>query len=382
MLDWEAPANEVLINPRMPDADRAELLSTLKVYDGFTRHVWMLTSGTSGRLKCAALSKEAILASAEAVNRHLQSTSSDVWFNPLPSFHVGGLGIWARGYLCGAKVIDGWKGSKCWNALQFVDRMAASKATLTSLVPTQVFDLLAHRLSAPPSLRAVIVGGGALSEKLYFESIRLGWKLLPSYGLTECASQVATAVLESWETAAFPLLYPLDHVLLALDDQGRLKIKSPSLLTAIAEKDVVGSLWKVSDPKCDGWLITDDQAEVDNGAIKAISRKGGFVKIGGESVDLGRLEKILEEVKLENRVTRDMAIFAFPDERLGHVVHLAMEIVESSYNVQFILDAYHKKVLPFERIRHVHFIDQIPRSSLNKLLTNELITLLAPALLH
>ena len=42
-----------------------------------------------------------------------------------------------------------------------------------------------------------MTGGGALDPSLYKQARDLGWPLLPSYGLTECGSQVATASLSS-----------------------------------------------------------------------------------------------------------------------------------------------------------------------------------------
>ena len=90
-------------------------------------------------------------------------------------------------------------------------------------------------------------------------------------------------------------------------------------------------------------------------------RAGDFVKIGGESVDLKRLDRILSELAGD-----DAAIFAVPDERLGQVIHLAT-VVEPSF-----VDAFNDRVHPFERIRKVHRVESIPRSPLGKLLRAQL----------
>src|SRR5688572_32857682 len=90
-------------------------------------HVWLATSGTSGALKLTALSKKALLASAASVNRYLQSDSRDVWCCVLPTFHVGGLGIYARALLSGARVV-----SETWDPARFA---ANREITLASLVP-------------------------------------------------------------------------------------------------------------------------------------------------------------------------------------------------------------------------------------------------------
>src|SRR5688500_17581025 len=90
LIDWTSEESHVLLNPRMPPEEAARLLTL--VID-LRAHVWLATSGTTGTLKLAALSKDALLASAAAVNHHLASDARDVWCCVLPAFHVGGLGI-------------------------------------------------------------------------------------------------------------------------------------------------------------------------------------------------------------------------------------------------------------------------------------------------
>src|SRR5712691_8408649 len=172
----------------MPEADRLALERLGGEAPSLRGHVWMATSGTTGALRLVALSKRAILASAEAVNRHLDATDRDVWLCVLPTFHVGGLGIHARAGLTGSRVI-----ASAWDARQFIRTIAAENVTLASVVPAQVRDLVALGEPAPPSMRAIVVGGGALTLDLYSAAHALGWPVLPSYGMTEACSQIATA---------------------------------------------------------------------------------------------------------------------------------------------------------------------------------------------
>ena len=353
----------------MPQGSKEELHAALSRLGNLTGHLCFATSGTSGKLKWVALSKKAVLKSASAVNAHLRSDETDVWLNPLPDFHVGGVGIAARGHLSGANVIDCHFPESKWSPLHFHKQLKQSDATLTSMVPTQAFDLVSLGLEAPKSLRAIIVGGGAMSEQLYFAAVSLGWKLLPSYGLTECASGVATAEYESWNLSQYPLLKPLDHVELALDQKGFLKIKSDSLLTAYIEKGDEG--YFLRDPKECGWLTTEDKVLFEGKEIRSVSRGEHFVKIGGESVDLLRLEKILEEEKLALQFKDDIALIALEDERLGYRIHLAVASpVDES--VKRLVERYHLRVHPFERISFIHSVNKIPRSPLNKVLKAEL----------
>ncbi len=329
-IDWLSDESHVLLNPRMPAEERARLQSFVTPLPG---HLWLATSGTTGSLKLTALSKRAMLASAAAVNRHLQSDANDVWLCVLPTFHVGGLGIYARAFLSGARVVtSGWEG-----------------VTLASLVPAQVSDVVRAQTRAPDSLRAVVIGGGALSSSLYDDARALGWPLLPSYGMTECCSQVATATVDA------PELVLLDHIEARIEDDGRLSLRSDALFTGYASED------GFADPKNDGWFTTEDVASVDGRVLQVHGRRGDFVKIGGESVDLSRLDRILAELGA------DAAALAIPDERLGHVIAVAIASADES-----VIDAFNARVFPFERARRVIRVPEIPRTPLGKIMRNRI----------
>lgn len=336
MIDWQSDESHVLLNPRMPERERATLESYVTP---LRRHIWLATSGTTGALKMTALSKDAMLASAAAVNRRLESTANDVWCCVLPTFHVGGLGIHARAHLSGARVV-----SMRWSASEFAGR---SDLTLASLVPAQVSDLVTGGWRAQTSLRAIVVGGGALSPSLYEKAWKLGWPVLPSYGMTETCSQVATAERGSAE------LVMLDHAEAAVDEDGRLRFKGASLLTGY------GTSEGFVDPRQDGWFVTNDIGEVSGRELRVLGRSGEFVKIGGESVVLARLDRIVESV-----AGLKAAVVAVPDARLGHVIYLA---VEADSDGDAVSRAYDAQVLPFERARRVVVVDALPRTELGKL---------------
>lgn len=345
MIDWTSDASHLLLNPRMPADERRRLESLAIDLPG---HVWLGTSGTTGTLKLTALSKAALLASAAAVNRHLASDAGDVWYCVLPAFHVGGLGIHARAFLSGARVIV-----DVWDPRRLSE---AREATLTALVPAQVSDLVAGGLRPPPRLRAVVVGGGPLRDELYAAGRALGWPLLPSYGMTETCSQVATARPES------PELVLLDHVEARADAAGRLEFRGPSLLTGYASE--AGFV----DPKLAGWFRTEDLGAVEGRSLRVQGRSGDFVKIGGESVDLTRLDAIVSSV-----TGGHAALLAVPDSRLGHVIHL---VVDDTVEPDEVRGKLEHLLHPFERPRQVHRVAEIPRTALGKLMRRRLLDLL------
>jgi O-succinylbenzoic acid--CoA ligase len=299
-----------------------------------------------------ALSKNALLASASAVNAHLQATSTDRWCCPLPSFHVGGLGIHARALLSGSAV----ESLETWSPETF----SKTSATLSSLVPAQLHDLVRLRLSPPKGLRAIVLGGAALTPSLYADARVLGWNVLPSYGMTECCSQIATAPLDSLNADQYPDLHLLGHLQARATGDGRLEFAGASLLTGYATTE------GFVDPKRNGWFTSEDFGEVAvmNGRaiIRPRGRSSDFVKIGGELVSLARLDDILRSISM------DAAVIAAPDARLGAVIHLVVADATSAASVQA---RFNELVLPFERARAVH-IAAILRSPLGKLLREDL----------
>ena len=255
-LDWQSSESHLLLNPATP-AGELKLIKQQN-WDIFPGHLWIRSSGTmsSDHIKMIALSKESFLNSARSVNLHLHSDSKDVWLNVLPIFHVGGLGVYARAHLTGANLISMTEHS--WCPKKFVQKINRYKVTLTSLVPTQVFDLIQSGLSSPRSLRGVIVGGGALSAEIYRKARKLNWPVLPSYGMTETASQIATASLTDLnDREKLPLIPVLSHAKVRISSTGAIEVQTSSLCTAVAEINSIGECTIKKIPVSE-WFTTGD----------------------------------------------------------------------------------------------------------------------------
>ena len=364
MVDWESDESHLLLNPRghgdWSDADLPDL----------SGHIWLETSGSSGRPKLVGLSKAAMLSSAESVNAHIQSTAKDIWLKALPSFHVGGLSIEARSFLSGAAVID--QSDQAWSAAGLISKIQSSHATLVSLVPTQVFDLIAMKASCPPSVRVVFVGGGALPVAHYGEAVALGWPLLPTYGMTEASSQVATARLSDIGKKQPPPIQALAHINLK-EVEGRLAISSSSLFSGYVEKSDSGA--RFVDPKTKGWFLTSDLVQVDGRTIIPLGRADRQVKILGELVHLDEIQRRLQVVLAARGLADEACVLAIPDARKGF--ELIMVLTKEAYCLrQNLIDDL--QLRPFEVIRLAYLVDEIPRSPLGKIQTSALLEHIRP----
>jgi O-succinylbenzoic acid--CoA ligase len=384
-IDWTSSDNLLLLNPRLPRA-QADLLR--QIWDDFSTdfsgQIGLATSGSSSKAddvfgKLVVLSKQAVLVSARSVNAHLQSTAQDIWLKKLPDFHVGGLGIHARSFLSGARVVDmdasAAEDSEKWDAQAFYQKLVDEKVSLTALVPAQLFDLLQAGFLAPRDLRAVIIGGAAFSQDLFQRASKAGWVALPSYGMTETCSQIATASIAQARVQMhslqpeLPEMQILSHSQIRADADGVLQIQSGSLLTGYIRWQDGRAVFQ--DPKVDGWFTSEDRGEVHDGTLRVWGRGQDFLKIGGESVLLPKLEAIFERLRTtefgQAANDRDGAILAVPDSRLGSVIHLLTASTDVA-QADELVRRFNQEVLPFERIRQTHFVAQIPRSALGKLL--------------
>jgi O-succinylbenzoic acid--CoA ligase len=360
-VDFRGAQSELLLNPRLPAAERARLQSLFERSQPLAGHVYVASSGTTGAPKLVVLPKSGLLASAESVTEHLASGTRDRWLLAIPSFHVGGLGLWARSFVSSAPVEE----LDTWSAPAF-ERLARERAcTLSALVPTQVHDLVAAGLCAPAGLRAIVVGGARLPQALYERARALGWPLLPSFGMTESASQVATASLESLldHGTVFPGLKLLRHVEARVSADGYLEFRGPSMLAGYLSEQAGAPLFH--DPKgSDGFFRTEDRGSLRKAPFKTFVEVEGrgqdFAKINGELVSLPRLEEIWARV---SRAEVPFAIVAVPDERQGERLIFCTEREPDPESLR----AFESEVAPFERFSECRVLAPLPRTSSGKI---------------
>jgi O-succinylbenzoic acid--CoA ligase len=365
----------IFYNPQMIDFPKQAFISWLSHNNNFSKHFFFLSSGSSGKLKIFGLSSRALLTSSYYVNQHVEVNYKDVWNICIPTYHLGGFSIFVRSYLAGNRY-EIFLDSK-WDAIKWVKFIEDKKCTLSSLVPTQIYDLVTNNLRCPASLRAVFVGGSALSANIYLNARELGWRLLPSYGCSECSSQIATALYSSLDSKVqkkIPDLQLLPHWCIEpfKDSSFQWKIQGPSLFDVQLEWDANNNSWiDFQRDRLESYLLPD-QLEVtqanSQSYIKFMDRKMNLIKIGSELTSLQRLQDILEEVLCEsNLCLNSFCIINVPNDRLESTIGLVSEKGQNESDIQNIQSKFNKKVLGFEKIQRKFMIDRIPRTNLSKI---------------
>jgi O-succinylbenzoic acid--CoA ligase len=240
----------------------------------------LFTSGSTGGPKGARLTEANWEAACRASIEHLGHGRDDVWLLAMPLHHVGGLSIILRSAYSGGTVrmLPGFDPSAFSTELR-------DGATMASVVPT----MLARVLDVDPGpyrgLRAVLVGGGPITDELLIRAVDAGLPVLPTYGMTETCGQVATL------RPGLPVenkAYPLPGIELRLDAEGRIAIRGP-----VVSPGYVGE----PDRAPGDWFVTGDVGQLDeDGALRVTGRADSLIITGGENVDPEAVEAVLSRI--------------------------------------------------------------------------------------
>ncbi|MEC9056524.1 MAG: AMP-binding protein [Verrucomicrobiota bacterium] len=349
---WESDDCRVLAPPGL----EAEGEHLGRLLDG-EEAVIFATSGSSGAPKWVLFRREALLASARAVNLHLQIGSRDSFLVALPLYHVGGFGMGARAFVAGC-ALHHYQGP--WDAARFRDELEETGCTLTSLVPTQVHDLVSLGLQAPASLRVAVVGGGRLNEQEGQVARDLGWPLLQSYGMTETGSQVATDTLENIEREfrSEPLLVLPDWEY-RLGEDGCLHLRGGALCESYLRREE-DEVIRVGVKDVEGWFRSRDLVEIKGKELVMCGRADRKVKIMGELVDVQALEDEVGALLDAGQV----CLLPVPDERRGWRL---LPVVEGlADEVGSAIERVNRSNAGYARLEQARVVERLPRTALGK----------------
>ena len=340
---------KIITHPELKEA-RERLRSEL-AHLNFNCHYAIFSSGTSSKeLKGYILSEKAMEANARAVNEWFSLTSEDVWGLSLPVYHVGGLSVLIRAKLLGNKVVDLRK----WEPERWYQMMTDEKVTITTIVPTQLYDLVKANLHAPHTLRYIIVGGDFLPQSLELKARELGWPIIRTYGMTEVCSQLA-----SGKNPGDPLtVLPLHEV--RANSEGMLQVKSPALFTAVFTLGEKLTLTFAPDD----FYTTQDKVILKDNVINPQGRQNQEIKIAGHLTSILTLKDTLAAVLLAEELFGKAEIVIESDERKGNRLVLAHNKLDEVI-VEKIKTAMKPAV--FDEIRSVN---EFSRTDLGKLKSN------------
>ncbi|NBC00860.1 MAG: o-succinylbenzoate--CoA ligase [Bacteroidetes bacterium] len=287
--------------------------------------VIVFTSGSTAQPKPACLSLGNLVWSARGANANLPLTPGNRWLLSLPLYHVGGLGILMRCVLAGATV------AQAASDTPLAEAIADHAITHVSLVPTQLQRLLqATPEDTPPTLQAVLLGGGTLPPAFVDEALDAGLPVHTTYGMTEMASQVTTtppAAPRAQLRTAGPVL---PHRALRIADDGEILVRGATLFQGYVTPHGLDRPLTA-----DGWFATGDLGRLDAGGNLCVQgRKDNLIISGGENIQPEEVETALQRLAGVARAV----VVGVPDATYGA---RPVAFVEVDPGVAFAPDAWH-----------------------------------------
>jgi O-succinylbenzoic acid--CoA ligase len=228
-----------------------------------------------------------------------------------------------------------------------VAELSSGAVTLVSLVPTMLRRLRDAGLERAPALRAALLGGGPMPSDLLDWSRQQGLPVMPTYGLTEAASQVATAA--PGERAA----RPLPDVELRIGRNSELLVRGPMVARGALAPD--------------GWLHTGDRGRLDaSGRLLVEGRLKTLIVTGGENVAAEEVEAAL----LDHPAVRDAAVIGLPDPEWGEAVS-AFVVLEDAATADELIEHCRERLAPYKVPKRVEQVPGLPRNAAGKLLRDQ-----------
>lgn len=282
----------------LDESPNSELAAT--AFDIYRPSNVILTSGSSDFPKAAVHNLANHIANAEGARSLIPLVTGDAWLLSLPLFHIGGLAILNRCALVAATVVlpD--------PTLPLQAQIERDGLTHASLVPTQLLNLLADKQASLKSIKALLLGGGAISIDLLKQLEQRHIASFTSYGMTEMGSQITTGPALSDGTSG--KLLPGRELKIV---DGVIWVRGDCLFMGYLTDKVIE---KPLDPE--GWFYTKDRGEWDaNGNLKILGRVDNMFISGGENIQPEEIEAAL---KLHPLID-EAIVFPQPDVTFGQL---------------------------------------------------------------
>jgi cyclohexanecarboxylate-CoA ligase len=278
----------------------------------------LFTSGTTGESKGVMHTANTLFGNLVEFTKRLELDVDDVVLMASPLAHQIGfvygmlLSIMTKSKLV---FMDIWNGEKAARLIQDEGVTFTMGATPFLADLTDVPTLGEYNIS---SLRMFVCGGAPISEALAKRAAkRLGRRILPAWGMTECGA-VTTTKLSDPDAKAFGTdgcaqpgaeiqVFDANGVA-CFGKEGELKVRGAGNFVGYLKRP---NLFNVD---ANGWLDTGDRARMDSeGYIRITGRSKDIIVRNGENIPVIEVESLL----YHHPSIQDVAVVAMPDLKMG-----------------------------------------------------------------
>jgi O-succinylbenzoic acid--CoA ligase len=312
----------------------------------------LFTSGTTSDPKGVQLTVGNLVASATASAFRLGVSPRDRWLTVLPTYHMGGLAPFVRCVLYGSTVVV----QRAFDRTDTAEKMAEFDVTGVSLVPTLLKRLLDSGWTPHSSLRFVLLGGGPATPELIERCGDRDVPVCPTYGMTETASQIATALPDTADSYPGTVGQPLVCTDITIQndgnpgDPGEIVVSGPTVTPGYLDSEQTAAAFGP-----EGFHTGDLGYRDEDGRLWVISRLDNQIVTGGENVDAGAVTETLTACP----GVEDAAVVGVPDEEWGERV---AALVVGTADSEAIRTHCRSELTDYEVPKTIAFTDELPRT--------------------
>jgi acyl-CoA synthetase (AMP-forming)/AMP-acid ligase II len=266
------------------------------------------------------------------------------------------------------------------------------KVTRAMVVPTMLKTLMDHEefdnfdLS---SLEVITYGAATMPEAVLMDALENfpDAQFINAFGQTETAATITMLLPEDHRLVGTPeeielkkkrirsIGRPLEDVEIQIVDDLGVEVEQGATGEIIARGDrLMKGYWNMPDATSGalqgGWLHTGDLGWADeDGYIFLAGRVREFIKRGGEMISPEEVEEVIDLHELVS----ESAVIGLPDEKWGEIVHAVVVAAPNTAPTgEEIIDWCHERLASYKKPDAVHFVDELPRSQLGKVMKGEL----------
>jgi long-chain acyl-CoA synthetase len=334
------------------------------------------TSGTTGNPKGVMLTYGNIEANYEGSSRVLEMAKhGDVVVAQLPLFHSFGLmATLTVPILDQAPIVMLAR----FQPTQLLKTIVEERVTALMLV-APMYGLLCRQLKAKPMdlshVRLCVSGGGPLPPTIEHAWRAItGLEILNGYGLTEASPVVANNA--PCANKAGSIGKPLHNVTVEIrtpdgkalpsGQEGEICVKAGSVMKGYhrREKETQEAI------SPDGFLHTGDLGMLDeDGFLHITGRAKDLIIFAGENI----MPLEIENALCSHPAVAEAAVVGLPDETKGEVPVAAVVLQEgAAADAQSLREHLRDAIADFKIPREFHFLTELPKNTLNKVLKPKL----------
>ena len=207
--------------------------------------------------------------------------------------------------------------------------------------------------TAPPRLRAILVGGAAASPKLLQRAADRHLPIVITYGCTETCSQVTvTPYAARFAAADWGAGMPLPGIDVRVTD-GHIEVRGPV---------VMAGYWD-SLPGRGTWSTPRSRRPSTRAAACTFRPRADLIVTGGENVYPAEVERTLEALP----GIAAAGVFGVPDDVWGQTVAAALVAAAVPPSDAALYEYLTRQLAPHKRPRLVCYVDRLPQTPAHKL---------------